>query len=261
MQRISENRGEHLNECHGKSYSVFNSTGSDQSMTHFNAKNFPRNSGLRVAVCDVNIGAVTAATLLSSYVLPHMRDACKCRCSVSLGKSCTHNDGSSSSIRSGKNVVNTSDNDLEEKVDYCDNNYDNNNDDDDDNNNRGRNVNNNGIDIRDNSIDEAKSQILKMSIDDTIHIRNSTNKIEMCGKNLTNNEKKSITCKKNRKCCCGGYVILTLKLVKNAKESYIKNAVDSASVILAAAGCYDFHAVHLGANSRNERTLVCRFTV
>ena len=60
-------------------------------------------------------------------------------------------------------------------------------------------------------------------------------------------------------CSCGGYVVLTLKLVKNAKEHYIQNAIQGASKILRAAGCWDFRVVHLGANSKNERTLVCRF--
>jgi hypothetical protein len=252
MQRISKNHDEHLNECHGKNDSVFTSTGSDPSTTRFNAKSIPRNSGLRVAVCDVNIGAVTAATLLSSYVLPHMKDACKCRCSVSQGKSYTHDDESSSSsssssssnnssdIRCGKSVDNNSKNGLGKNID----NYD---DDNDDKNSNGNNI-----------TEEVTSQILNTLIDNNSRIRISTKSDERCSKNLTNKEVKKIICKKKRKCHCGGYVVLTLKLVKNAKESYIKNAVDSASVILAAAGCYDFHAVHLGANSRNERTLVCR---
>lgn len=252
MQRISENHDKYLNESHGKNDSVFTSTGSDQLMTNFNAKNIPRNSGLRVAVCDVNIGAVTAATLLSSYVLPHMKDACKCHCSVSQGKSYIYDDrrssssnssssSSSSSIRCDKSGSNNSENGLGKNID----NYDNDND---DNNSNGKNV-----------TEEVTGQILNMSIDHNAHISNSTNSDEECTKNLSSKKVNRITCKKNRKCHCGGYVVLTLKLVKNAKESYIKNAVDSASVILAAAGCYDFHAVHLGANSRNERTLVCRF--
>lgn len=242
MQRISENHDEHFNGCHGKYDSFFTITGSDQSMTHFNAKYISRNSGLRVAVCDVNIGAVTAATLLSSYVLPHM-DACKCHCSGGEGKSHTHDEesSSSSSSRCGKCVDINSENSLGKNID----NYDNDND---DNNSNGKNV-----------TEEVTGQILNMSIDNKIRDRNSTKSDEECSKNLSNKEVKRIICKKNRKCHCGGYVVLTLKLVKNAKESYIKNAVDSASVILAAAGCYDFHAVHLGANSRNERTLVCRF--
>lgn len=248
MQRISINYREHLNKCHGKRDSVFINTESGESMTHVNAKSIPRNSGLRVAVCDVNIGAVTAATLLSSYVLPHMKDACKCRCSVSQGKSYTHNQESSississisSSTRCDNSVINNFKNTLERNVDndYIDNNC------------NGKNI-----------FEEVTNQILNMSIDKKTSIRNSRNNIVKCSEKLTNNEKKSFIYKNNRKCYCGGYVVLTLKLVKNAKDSYIKNAVDSASVILAAAGCYDFHAVHLGANSRNERTLVCRFKV
>ena len=58
---------------------------------------------------------------------------------------------------------------------------------------------------------------------------------------------------------CGGYIVLTLKLVKNAKENYIQNAIKGASRILSDSGCFDFHIIHLGANSKNERTLVCRF--
>ena len=37
-------------------------------------------SGLRIAVCDTNIGSIEAATLLSTFVLPHMSSACRCYC-------------------------------------------------------------------------------------------------------------------------------------------------------------------------------------
>ena len=64
--------------------------------------------------------------------------------------------------------------------------------------------------------------------------------------------------KDGMECTCGGFVVLTLKLVKNAKENYIENSIEKVSEILINSGCYDFHVVHLGANSKNERTLVCR---
>ena len=122
--------------------------------------------GLRVVVCDVNAAPVAAATLLSSYVLPHMVRACQCYCG-------------------------SDDKDIKDRR-------------------------------------------------------------EEKGEGDENNEKDGM------ECTCGGFVVLTLKLVKNAKENYIENSILKVSEILKNSGCYDFHVVHLGANSKNERTLVCR---
>lgn len=93
---------------------------------------------------------------------------------------------------------------------------------------------------------------------------------------------------------CGGFVILTLKLPRNPSEKRIESSFRIACNILAGnetlspeghklresrrqsrggavrsgesgesgevatPRCWDFRLVHLGANSRNERTLVCR---
>lgn len=54
------------------------------------------------------------------------------------------------------------------------------------------------------------------------------------------------------------YIVLTLKLFKNPNERHISYAFRTASSILQSVGCYDFRMVHLHANSRNERTLICR---
>lgn len=194
MKRLTGDHRRHLNEYHGKSSTISanisantSARSAEESMTYVSTKNIPRNSGLRVAVCDVNTNAVAAATLLSSFVLPHMKDACRCYC--------FDHDGDSDSDGAGQ------------------------------------------------------------TINDECNSRSSSS-----GSNSSSSSSSEYKChNKNLQCNCGGYVVLTLKLVKNAKESYIKNAVDSASIILLSAGCYDFHTVHLGANSKNERSLICRF--
>jgi 23S rRNA U2552 (ribose-2'-O)-methylase RlmE/FtsJ len=66
-----------------------------------------------------------------------------------------------------------------------------------------------------------------------------------------------------------GYLVLTLKLPKNPKEKHMLRAVATAMKLLAPAKndfaakygvCgWDFKVVHLNANSKNERTLVCKF--
>jgi hypothetical protein len=70
-----------------------------------------------------------------------------------------------------------------------------------------------------------------------------------------------------------GYLILTLKLLKNPKEKHINKAVKTVIDALSssvpaspqAGGSgwgvrgWDFKVVHLNANSRNERTVVCKF--
>lgn len=66
-----------------------------------------------------------------------------------------------------------------------------------------------------------------------------------------------------------GYLILTLKMPKNPKEKHMLRAVAAAMKLLAPAKnkfaakfgvCgWDFKVVHLNANSKNERTLVCKF--
>ena len=266
IKRITESNGRHLSECDSKSHDASDYTGSVESMTRVNAKNILRNSGLRVAVCDVNTGSVAAATLLSTFVLPHMKDACRCRCFDNDGKNYTrsNNISSRSRSRSDRSADNASKNDIDE----YDNGNDKNNDDYDKRNgsnsvniirnssNRNKSVN---LNTSVNSVENIVSHMVNLPTDENMSIKNSTNDIEKHSDHITNNEEKDEYYIKNRRCHCGGYVVLTLKLVKNAKESYIKNAVDSASIILASAGCYDFHTVHLGANSRNERSLICRF--
>ncbi len=63
-----------------------------------------------------------------------------------------------------------------------------------------------------------------------------------------------------------GYLILTLKLMKNPKEKHLRSAVKSVIEALSQgqegnAGVfgYDFRLVHLNANSQNERTIACKF--
>ena len=164
-------------------------------------------SGLRIAVCDTNIGSIEAATLLSTFVLPHMSNACRCYCNG------------------------------------IDDNNDNNNNDDNDNNNdnNSNNKNNNG--------------------DNNSNNNNNKSNIKNINNNNYNNNNNNNNNYNNNNCSnfCGGYIVLTLKLVKNAKENYIQNAIKGASRILSDSGCFDFHIIHLGANSKNERTLVCRF--
>jgi 23S rRNA U2552 (ribose-2'-O)-methylase RlmE/FtsJ len=56
-------------------------------------------------------------------------------------------------------------------------------------------------------------------------------------------------------------LVLTLKLVKNAKQGFIARAVEGATKILSSSShvcCSDYKVVHLTANSRSERTLVCK---
>jgi hypothetical protein len=69
--------------------------------------------------------------------------------------------------------------------------------------------------------------------------------------------------------CGTGYLVLTLKLPKNPKEKHMLRAVATTMRLLAPARnefaakygvCgWDFKVVHLNANSKNERTLVCKF--
>jgi len=54
------------------------------------------------------------------------------------------------------------------------------------------------------------------------------------------------------------YIIITLKLPKNAKMLYINNIYNVVRGLLENAGGFDFHLLHLHANSKNERTVVCR---
>jgi hypothetical protein len=54
------------------------------------------------------------------------------------------------------------------------------------------------------------------------------------------------------------FIILTLKLIKNPKEYHIVNAVNTVKSNFSSFGCVDFKVVHLNANSKNERTLICR---
>ena len=177
-------------------------------------------SGLRIAVCDVNIGAVGAATLLSTFVLPHMINACQCDC-MTVPKLHSNNDESS-----------------------CDNRFQNNS-----NSNSNSNCNDNDNNSNNNN----------NLFNDSSNSTNNNNNDEMNNENDNNNNNDNDIQYRTSNCSCGGYVVLTLKLVKNAKEHYIHNASQGASKILRAAGCWDFRVVHLGANSKNERTLVCRF--
>jgi len=55
------------------------------------------------------------------------------------------------------------------------------------------------------------------------------------------------------------YLILTVKLPKKAKTTYITLCYETVCDSLASgAGCRDFHLLHLNANSSNERTIICR---
>lgn len=56
------------------------------------------------------------------------------------------------------------------------------------------------------------------------------------------------------------YVILTLKLMKKPKQHHIDRVVERVLAIITDCSgphskCWSFHAVHLAANSKNERTL------
>ena len=54
------------------------------------------------------------------------------------------------------------------------------------------------------------------------------------------------------------FVVLTLKLLKNPKPHHIMHAVEAAKHNFAPFNFVDFKVVHLNANSKNERTLICR---
>ena len=176
-------------ECGGKSFKRSSSASPGAS----------RSLGLRVAVCDVNIGAATAAGLICKYVLPHMKRACVCRCAEECA-----------GVSSG-------------------------------------------------GLDRGKGSGSGISIDKGCEDTSTSFSTSTSNNGDQHSIGHSDTHSQQVKCSCCGYIVLTLKLVKNAKDSYIKRAVDSACELLSEEGCWDYRVVHLGANSRNERTLVCRY--
>jgi hypothetical protein len=193
--------------------------------------------GLRVAVCDVNIGAATAADLICKYVLPHMERACVCRCGSSSsnagsrGASTTSSSSSSGSGTSGDNGS-------------CD---------------RGE-CTSSGV-----SNDPVHESLPTPSTTTTPSPRPKPSSspypssISSLQSRRTATHFNEYNNPQETNCTCCGYIVLTLKLVKNAKESYITRAVEAACGLLTESGCWDYRVVHLGANSRNERTLVCRY--
>lgn len=177
--------------------------------------------GLRVAVCDVNVGAATAAGLICKYVLPHMERACVCHCS-----------SSSSSARSrDAHCADMSASDSSS---------------------------NSNSDSNSGSSNKGKHTSSSVSNDEGSAPTSNTTSCSTSSplNNRTASHTDSHPVRANCNCC--GYIVLTLKLVKNAKESYIARAVEAACGLLSQGGCWDYRVVHLGANSRNERTLVCR---
>ena len=174
--------------------------------------------GLRVAVCDVNLGASAAASLLRDFVLPHMVSACECICDR----------------RKVEKLPNATER-KEKKTQLagC------------------RNLDGND-ELRGPGDDEDCC-----TGDSTVGATDCTTKCSIS--ETTSNQSNISSSKIERECLCGGYVVLTLKLPKGAKNVQAQSAADSARAVLTRAGCWDFKIVHLNANSSNERTLLCRF--
>ena len=55
------------------------------------------------------------------------------------------------------------------------------------------------------------------------------------------------------------FVIVTLKMMKNHKPKHLQQAVTNVIQILSNSSCKEFKVVHLNANSKDERTIVCRY--
>lgn len=181
--------------------------------------------GLRVAVCDVNLGASAAASLLRDFVLPHMVTACECGCdSIDVEKIQKASEGNENKMQLERCL------DLESNDNLCC---------------LGSDGDDKDWSTGDGTI-SATDFATKCSISDTTSQKSNPS---------DPNTKRT----RERECLCGGYVVLTLKLPKGAKNAHARSAADSARTVLTKAGCWDFKIVHLNANSSNERTLLCRF--
>ena len=179
--------------------------------------------GLRVAVCDVNVGAATAAGLICKYVLPHMERACVCHCSSSSSSGARSRDAHCADMSASDSSSNS------------------NSDSNSGSFNKGKHTSSS---VSNNEGSAPTSNTTSCSTSSPLN-------------NRTASHTDSHPVRANCNCC--GYIVLTLKLVKNAKESYVARAVEAACGLLSQGGCWDYRVVHLGANSRNERTLVCRY--
>jgi 23S rRNA U2552 (ribose-2'-O)-methylase RlmE/FtsJ len=81
-----------------------------------------------------------------------------------------------------------------------------------------------------------------------------------------NNNNNNNTAIDDANVCSDGILVLTLKLPKNPSSRYISKISNIVQNILTDSNreifvCYDIHIIHLNANTRNERTLVCRVRI
>jgi hypothetical protein len=191
-------------------------------------------------VCDVNIGAATAAGLICKFVLPHMERACVCRCGSSSSNGGSKESGTSCIGSSGSSSGSSGDNGS------CD---------------RGK-CTSSGVcndPVYDSLATTTSAPSPSPSLIPNPSSTSTSSSVSSSQSHRTARHLSRDNHSQRTNCSCCGYIVLTLKLVKNAKESYITRAVEAACGLLTEGGCWDYRVVHLGANSRNERTLVCRY--